>query len=147
MRELAPLLAEEGIDLETTDLDGDALQEALNRAVERYNLALFTPVGRGRDLATALLRLAIEAMIDGDVRTAVTILEQAVPESPDNSAAEVSSCIGAALGLLDGFLGGPSPHAPAGLARRLAPFLTRGPATAPPATYSGPRPWGRPSTR
>lgn len=38
-------LAEEGVDINNTDeLDADSLQRALNQAVARHNLALFTPV-------------------------------------------------------------------------------------------------------
>jgi hypothetical protein len=47
LRELAPLLAEEGIDVDNIDVpDLDTLQEAMNRAVERHNMTRFTPVGR-----------------------------------------------------------------------------------------------------
>lgn len=52
MRELASLLAGEGIDVDNIDVpDLDTLQAALNRAVERHNMARFTPVGPARDLA------------------------------------------------------------------------------------------------
>jgi hypothetical protein len=47
LRELAPLLADEGIDVENIDVpDLDTLQQALDRAVERHNMTRFTPVGR-----------------------------------------------------------------------------------------------------
>ena len=62
LRELAPLLAEEGIDINADVPDMDTLQNALNRAVERRNMALFTPVGQARELALTALRLAIEAI-------------------------------------------------------------------------------------
>jgi hypothetical protein len=40
LRELAPLLAEEGIDVDNIDVpDLDTLQAAMNRAVERHNMA------------------------------------------------------------------------------------------------------------
>ena len=58
LRELGPLVAEEGIDLNDIDVpDMDTLQNALNRAVERRNMALFTPVGQARELALTALRL------------------------------------------------------------------------------------------
>jgi hypothetical protein len=39
LRELAPLLAEEGIDVDNIDVpDLDTRQQALNRAVERHNM-------------------------------------------------------------------------------------------------------------
>jgi hypothetical protein len=126
MRELAPLLAEEGIDLESAELDLATMQAALNRAVERRNLALFTPVGRARARAAEVLRPAAATIIDATVRAALPILDQAVPESLDGSAAEVSSCIGLALGLVDNFLAGDGP-APAGLGTRLEPRSIRGP--------------------
>lgn len=102
LRELAPLLAEEGIDLAGGDVpDMDALQAALNRAVERRNLELFSPVGATRQIAVDTLHRVVNAVLAGDSATAGRLLEQVQPESPDNSVATVSSCIGIALGLLD----------------------------------------------
>ena len=122
--ELAPLLAEEGIDVTNIDVpDLDTLQQALNRAIERHNMALFTPVGQARELAAVTLRLAAEAIAGGDTRLAAAVLDQAQPESPDGSAATVSGCIGLALGLTDQWLSGHDTSAPAGLAN-----LTRLPA-------------------
>ena len=64
-RELAPLLAEEGIDVDNIDVpELDTLKAAMNRAVERHNMAHFTPVGQARDLAVTMLRLAIEAIAE-----------------------------------------------------------------------------------
>jgi hypothetical protein len=52
LRELAPLLAEEGIDVDNIDVpDLATLQAALNRAVGRHYLARFIPVGEARDWA------------------------------------------------------------------------------------------------
>ncbi len=46
LRELAPLLAEEGINVESIDVpDLDTLQAALSRAAGRHNMTRFTPVG------------------------------------------------------------------------------------------------------
>ncbi len=43
LRELAPLLAEQGIDVDNIDVpDLDTLQQALNRAAERHNMTRFT---------------------------------------------------------------------------------------------------------
>ena len=118
LHELAPLLAEEGIDVDNIDVpDLDTLQQALNRAIERHNMAMFTPVGQARDLAAVTLRLAAEAITGGDTRLAAAVLDQAQPESPDGSAATVSGCIGVALGLLDQWLSGHDADAPAGLAK------------------------------
>lgn len=102
MRELAPLLAEDGIDLSGDDVpDMETLQAALNRAVERRNLELFTPVGATRQIAVETLRHVVDAVLADDSRTAGQLLERVQPESPDNTVATVSSCIGIALGLLD----------------------------------------------
>lgn len=90
----------------------------MQRAVERQNMTLFTPVGQARELATATLRQAIEAVAAGETDRAAAILDQAQPESPDNSAPTVAGCIGVALGLLDDWLSGHDPQAPANLARQ-----------------------------
>lgn len=120
LRELAPLLAEEGIDVDNIDVpDLDTLQAAMNRAVERHNLARFTPVGHPRDLVITTLRLTVEAIVDGDTALAAAILGQVEPESPDNSVATVAGCIGLALGLLDDWLSGNDPHAPSNLGEQL----------------------------
>jgi hypothetical protein len=120
LRELAPLLAEEGIDVDNIDVsDMDKLQRAMNRAVERHNMALFTPVGDTRELAATGLRLVVEALAEDDTTLASAILEQVQPESPDNSAPTVSACIGIALGLLDDWLGGSDPTAPTRLGDRI----------------------------
>jgi len=116
LRELAPLLAEEGIDVDNIDVtDLDTLQAAMNRAVERRNMELFSPVGATRDIALTTLRLVVEAILDGDTALAGALLDRIQPESPDNTVATVSSCIGIALGLLDDWLSGQAPKVPAGL--------------------------------
>jgi hypothetical protein len=108
LHELAPLLAEEGVDVDNLDDYGlEQLQQALNRAVERRNLELFSPVGAVRTLAVDTLKAVVEAVAAGDSRRAGQLLEQVQPESPDNSAATVASCIGIALGLLDDTLSAP----------------------------------------
>jgi hypothetical protein len=116
LRELAPLLAEDGIDVANIDVpDLDTLQRALDRAVQHRNMQLFTPVGQTRDIALVTLRLIVEAFLDGDTAGAGTLLDQLQPESPDTSAATVASCIGIALGLLDDWLSGHAHDAPARL--------------------------------
>jgi hypothetical protein len=120
LRELAPLLAEEGIDVDDIDVpDMETLQRAMNRAVERHNMALFTPVGDTREPAAAALRLVVEALAEHDTTAASAILDQVQPESPDDSAPTVSACIGITLGLLDDWLGGHDPNTPARLADRV----------------------------
>jgi hypothetical protein len=120
LRELAPLLAEEGIDVDNIDVpDLDTLQAALNRAVERHNMTRFTPVGNPRQLAITTLRRVIEAIAEGNTTLGAAILEQLQPESPDNTAATVAGCIGIALGLLDDWLTDSDPRAPNNLGRRV----------------------------
>ena len=117
LRELAPLLAEEGIDVDNIDVpDLQTLQRAMNRAMERHNMSLFTPVGQPRELAAVTLRLVAEAIADGDTQLAAAVLDQAQPESPDGSAPTVAACTGLALGLLDQWMAGHDTDAPAGLA-------------------------------
>ncbi len=104
LRELAPLLAEEGIDVDNIDVpDLDTLQAAMKRAIERHNMTRFTPAGHARDLAVTALRLVIGALADGDTALA----------------AHVAGCIGVALGLLDDWLTGTDPHAPSGLGQQV----------------------------
>lgn len=113
LHELAPLLAEDGIDVDAIDVpDLDTLHRALTRAVERRNRHLFSPVGAARDVALGTLRPVVEAILDGDTALAGTLLDQVRPESPDNSVATVASCIGVALGLLDDWLSGHVRDAP-----------------------------------
>jgi hypothetical protein len=117
LHQLAPLLAEEGIDVTNIDAsDPGTLQQALGRAIERHNMAMFTPVGHARELAAVTVRLAAEAIAGGDTTLAAGILDQAQPESPDGSAATVAGCTGLALGLLDQWLSGHDTSAPPGLA-------------------------------
>jgi hypothetical protein len=120
LRELAPLLAEEGIDVDNIDVpDLQTLQAAMNRAVERRNMTMFTPVGPARDLAVTTLRLVIDAVADGDTGLAAAILDQAQPESPGDTAPTVAACTGVALGLLDDWLAGPGRDTPPGLGQRV----------------------------
>lgn len=123
MRELAPLLAEDGI---IVDADGEivselpdmeTLQRAMARAVERQNLALFTPVGGDRELAAVALRGVVEALAAGASTRASDVLEAVVPESPEHDTATVAGVTGVALGLCDQWLSGRDPQVPAGLSR------------------------------
>ncbi len=118
LRELAPLLAEDGIDLDDPDgvPDMATLQAAMQRAVQRQNMMLFTPVGAARELAVDLLRRAVAQIAAGDTAAAAGILDEAPPESPDGQAPTVAGCIGVALGLLDEWQSGRDPQAPPQLA-------------------------------
>lgn len=72
LHELAPLLAEEGIDVPD-------------------NMEMSPPVGQARELAAVTMRLTAEAIADGNARLAALMLDQAQPESPDGSSATVSA--------------------------------------------------------
>jgi hypothetical protein len=117
MRELAPILAEDGIDLDDPGSipDMETLQGALDRAIERRNMELFTPVGEARLLALTTLRLYVEAIASDQTELAGAILATALPESPDGSQATVAGTIGVALDLLDTILAGSHPDAPSGI--------------------------------
>jgi hypothetical protein len=120
LRELAPLLAEQGIDVDNIDVpDVDTLQAALHRAVEQHNMTRFTPIGQARELVITTLQLVIEAIDENNTTLAAAILNQVQPESPDNTAATVAGCIGTALGLLDDWLTGSDPRAPKDLDQRV----------------------------
>lgn len=118
LRELAPLLAEEGIDLNDPAGAPDlrTLQAAMARAIERQNMTLFTPVGAARELVVDTLRRAVTAAAVGDTAAAAMALDEAQPESPDSSAPTVAGCIGVAMGLLDDWLCGHDPRTPPNLA-------------------------------
>lgn len=122
LRELAPLLAEEGLDVDNLEVpDLQTLQDAMNRAVERRNRELFSPVGPARDMAAATLRDVVRAILGllaDDARHAEELLADVVPNSPDNSEPMVASCMGISLTLLDEWLSGADAGAPAGLAAR-----------------------------
>jgi hypothetical protein len=119
MRELAPLLAGEGIDVDNIGVpDPGTLQAALDRAVERHNMTRFTPVGHARDLAVSTLRDVIGAIAGNDTAQAAAILTRVQPESPDSTEPVVAACIGVALGLLDDWLSDAAPGIPADLGRR-----------------------------
>lgn len=99
--QIAPLLADEGIDLDDLDaMDPDAANAALARATERHNLMLFTPVGAHRSMALSVLQLFTTAIADDDLALAQAILGGVPVEETDTMPA-ISHVIGAALGLLD----------------------------------------------
>ena len=102
MRELAPLLAEDGIDLDNleTDADLDTLNTALARATKRRNLELFTPTGEWRAMALTVHRLVTEALAEGNTDLARTIIDGIEPDPVDNLPS-VAQVIGAGLGVLD----------------------------------------------
>ncbi|MER6218922.1 hypothetical protein ABT213_33480 [Streptomyces sp. NPDC001674] len=113
-RELAPLLAEEGITADTDLTDLPTLQSALDRAVARYNTALFTPTGRARTEAAALLRQVASCFADGETGHAARLLDSLGPQASQEQPATSTACIGLALSLLDAW-SAPAGGAPAGV--------------------------------
>lgn len=109
MRQLSPLLAAEGIDLDDPDADFDleALNAAMARATEQHNLLLATPIGAQRAGALALLRRITDAIAADDVALAQALLSSVGPE-PDGDAPAISHVIGVSLGLLDTWSADPS---------------------------------------
>jgi len=103
LRELAPLLAEEGISLTdpSSCVDIETLNAALGRAVERKNLESATPLGEARAYALTLLRLTSEAIDEGDVQLAERMIQGIEPEPENADHASVAHVIGVSLGLLD----------------------------------------------
>ena len=105
LAEIVPLLADDGIDLDNLErCDPQRLQEALNRAAERINLARFTPVGAARSLAASRLREAVDAFAAGENEAGRRVLARLPAEAGDGAEPTVSACIGVSLGLLDDWL-------------------------------------------
>ena len=107
LAELAPLLAAEGIDLndpDGIDIGVEELQAALDRATERHNLELFTPVGAQRDAALRQLGRFARALADDDHDGAHAVLSEIGPYAHDGLPA-AADVIGVGLGLLDTWLG------------------------------------------
>lgn len=101
LTQLAPLLAEEGIDLEAgVAPDPDVLNEALQRATERHNMELHTPTGLQREQALTVLRRFTELITLGDESRAAATLALLDPEESEHRPA-ISHVIGVSLGLLD----------------------------------------------
>lgn len=101
LSELAPLLGAEGIDLDhLDDVEPRALQSAMESAVERRNMELFTPTGAHRTQALAVLRAFTEATAGHNTDRAQAVLDAVEPEETDTRPA-ISHVLGAGLGLLD----------------------------------------------
>jgi hypothetical protein len=101
MSELAPLLAEEGIDLDNLVVeDLDVVNAALARATERRNLDRFTPVGQHRAMALTVHRLVAEALAENGVELARAVMAGVQPD-PVGNLPSVAQVIGVGLGTLD----------------------------------------------
>lgn len=102
LREIAPLLAAEGIDLDDPESipDLDALNAAIARANEQHNLQLATPVGAHRQHSLSLLRAFSSAVDAGDGADARAMLGALSPD-PVGTTPSNAHVMGVALGLLD----------------------------------------------
>lgn len=108
MREIAPLLLDEGIDVDDLDVnDLDRLNTALARATERRNLERFTPAGERRAMALTVHRLVAEALAEGAVDLAHVVIDGIRPD-PVGRMPSVAHVIGVGLGALDRWYQDPS---------------------------------------
>ncbi|MFD5433764.1 hypothetical protein ACFWJ4_16635 [Kitasatospora sp. NPDC127067] len=118
-REIAPLLAEEGITEDSDPTDLPTLQAALDRAVARYNAALFTPTGKARGQAAELLRQVVASVAAGETAHAARLLDSLGPDPTDAQPVTGAHAAGLAMLLLDNWSTGPA-GVPAGLLARTA---------------------------
>ena len=100
MEQIAPLLADEGIDLDSFSGSAAELDAALARASERYNLALLTPTGVHLQGSIAVLRVFVQARAEGDLDRAQRILVSIKPDETDTRPA-ISHVTGVGVGRLD----------------------------------------------
>ncbi|TNM56920.1 hypothetical protein [Brevibacterium sediminis] len=102
MRELAPFLKAEGVDIDDPNADFTEAEfhAAMEKAQEEYNRRLFTPVGAHRGLALGKLRSFSVAFAEGDIRTAEAVVAS-LPSGPQDFSPSVAQVTGAAMGLVD----------------------------------------------
>ncbi|RFA06601.1 hypothetical protein B7R21_19365 [Subtercola boreus] len=101
LREIGPLLAEDGFDINNLEApDLETLNAAIGRAVERRNFERFVPVGRTRQQALTILRLASEAISENRTDAARVVIAGLQPE-PVGDRPSIAHVIGVSLGLLD----------------------------------------------
>lgn len=102
MQQFEPLLMADGIDLNDPNaaFSGDELQAALDRATERHNLELVTPIGHRRELAAGLLRAFAVALAEGRDEDAQSLLQFASPDGGEDHPT-IAHVIGVGIGLLD----------------------------------------------
>lgn len=102
LREMAPLLAAEGIDVNDPSTFTDAtLNAALQRAAERKNLELVTATGAAREHALSVLHSAAWLLSDDLIAELDSLVELIEPKPTDPRFASVAQTIGVALGVLD----------------------------------------------
>jgi hypothetical protein len=102
MKEVAPLLAAEGIDLNDPDtFDVETLNAALARAIDRRNFELMVATGERLSDARAVLRVVTQALGDGQRELAEDVIWSVEPEPTDTAKASVGQVIGVSAGLVD----------------------------------------------
>lgn len=108
MREIAPLLAAEGIDLNRPNMFSmETANEALARAIERRNFELFVATGPRLSSARAVLRIFAEAISDENKELAESVIWSVEPEPADPATASVGHVIGVSAGAVDLWHGDP----------------------------------------
>lgn len=101
LRQLSPLLAAEGIDVD--DLDGvsdEDFDAAMASATERFNMETFTPTGDDLTGALEILNECAEVISEGNTDLVGVILDAVRPQ-PVGDWPAITHVIGAALGRLD----------------------------------------------
>lgn len=102
MRELAPFLKAEGVDIDDPDADFTEAEfhAAMEGAQVAYNRRLFTPVGAHRGLAVGKLRSFSLAFAEGDTKRAEAVVAS-LPSDPEDFNPSVAQVTGVAMGLVD----------------------------------------------
>ncbi|WP_152346102.1 hypothetical protein [Brevibacterium sp. CFH 10365] len=102
MRELAPYLKAEGVDIDDPNADFTEAEfhAAMEKAQGEYNRRLFTPVGAHRGLALGKLRSFSLAFAEGDIKRAEAVVAS-LPSDPEDFRPSVAQVTGAAMGLVD----------------------------------------------
>ncbi|CAM5531629.1 hypothetical protein LSHI6S_00030 [Leifsonia shinshuensis] len=97
LQQLAPLLAESGIDLTTGSHTIEEVNAALAAATERHNLILTTPVGKSLTATFETIAIAVDQISYGDIDA---FIEEASSLHPDEEPTP-AQVIGVCLGRLD----------------------------------------------
>ena len=102
MRELAPYLKAEGVDIDDPNADFTEAEfhAAMEKAQGEYKRRLFTPVGAYRGLALGKLRSFSLAFAEGDIKRAEAVVAS-LPSDPEDFSPSVAQVTGAAMGLVD----------------------------------------------
>lgn len=102
MRELAPFLKAEGVDIDDPNADFTEAEfhAAMEKAQGEYNRRLFNPIGAHRGLALGKLRSFSLAFAEGDTKRAEAVVAS-LPSEPEDFNPSVAQVTGAAMGLVD----------------------------------------------